>query len=102
MSKFPLYKQYDKMDCGPTCLRMIASYYGVNFTLESLREKSHFKKQGVSILGLSEAAESIGFRTMAALVSFDELKELTYPCIVHWQQVHFVVVYKIKNTTNEV
>jgi len=94
--KFPHYRQLDAMDCGPTCLRMIATHYGRVFSLEGLREKSIFTREGVSMLGISEAAEQIGFRTTGVKISFDDLKEVPLPCIVHWNQRHFVVVYNIK------
>lgn len=97
MVSFPSYIQYDAMDCGPTCLKMIAAYYGRTFSLEKLREKSSLTKEGVSMLGISEAAEFIGFRTMGAAVTFEKLKKAPLPCIVHWNQEHFVVVYAIKN-----
>ncbi|GHT75041.1 ABC transporter ATP-binding protein [Bacteroidia bacterium] len=97
--KFPSYIQHDVMDCGPTCLRMIAAHYGRVYSLENLREKSHISKEGVSLLGISEAAEAIGFRTLGAKVTFDDLvKEVLLPCIVHWNQNHFVVVYRIKKS----
>lgn len=96
MSKFPFYKQYDAMDCGPTCLRMVAKYYGRNFSIATLREKSFITRQGVSLLGISDAAEAIGFRTMGAKLTFQQLKsEAPLPCIVHWGQRHFVVVYRV-------
>jgi len=95
--KFPSYIQHDAMDCGPTCLRMVAAYYGQVYSLESLREKTNISKEGVSLLGISEAAENLGFRTMGAQASFETLlEEVSLPCIVHWNQNHFVVVYKIK------
>ncbi|MEA4935367.1 MAG: peptidase domain-containing ABC transporter [Paludibacter sp.] len=96
MTKFPLYHQHDAMDCGPTCLRMIAAHYGRNYSLEGLREKSHFTREGVSLLGISEAAEKLGLRSVGVFVSFEELKEAPLPCIVHWNQQHFVVVYDIR------
>jgi len=97
MSKpFPHYTQHDAMDCGPTCLRMIAAYYGRRYSTETLREKSHISREGVSMLGISEAAENIGFRSLGARLTFDKLKEVPLPCIVHWNQSHFVVVYNIK------
>lgn len=96
MSSFPLYTQHDFMDCGPTCLRMLSAYYGRVYSLEGLRERSHITREGVSMLGISEAAENIGFRTMGVTISFDELKEAPLPCIIHWNQSHFVVIYKIK------
>jgi ATP-binding cassette, subfamily B, bacterial len=63
MEKFPFFAQLDSMDCGPSCLQMIAKFYGKSFTLQSLRSKSFITKSGVSMLGISDAAESIGFRT---------------------------------------
>lgn len=83
------------MDCGPTCLRMVAKYYGKHFSTESLREKSYITREGVSLLGISDAAESIGMRSMGVKITFEQLKkEAPLPCIVHWGQEHFVVVYK--------
>ena len=97
MSKtFPFYKQHDAMDCGAACLRMIAKYYGKHYSLESLREKTYITREGVSMLGISDAAENIGFRTLGVHVSFEKLLEAPLPCIVHWRQEHFVVVYDIK------
>ncbi|MBN1598238.1 MAG: peptidase domain-containing ABC transporter [Bacteroidales bacterium] len=97
MPRFPIFIQHDSNDCGPACLKMIARYYGKNFSLEDLRSKSYITRLGVSLLGISEAAESVGFRTNGVKVSFPQLKDhLVLPCIVHWNQEHFVVVYKIK------
>lgn len=97
MPSFPFYQQLDAMDCGPSCLRMVAAFYGKTFSLQTLREKSYLSRQGVSMLGISEAAESIGFRTMGVKISFKQLVEdANLPCIVHWKQKHFVVVYKIQ------
>jgi ATP-binding cassette, subfamily B, bacterial len=93
---FPYFKQLDSMDCGPTCLRMVAKYYGKTFSLQTLRTKSEISREGVSLLGIAQAAEDIGFHTFAAKISFERLKtDAPLPCIVHWQQNHFVVVYKI-------
>jgi ATP-binding cassette subfamily B protein len=75
---------------------MIAAHYGRIYSLEGLREKSHISREGVSLLGISEAAEQIGFRTLGARFSFQKLEEAPLPCIVHWNQNHFVVVYRIK------
>jgi len=95
--KFPFYKQMDQSDCGPTCIRMIAKYYGKSYTLEYIRENSYINKSGVSLLGLSEAAQAIGLRSLAVNVSFQRLAtEAPMPCIAHWRKRHFVVVYKIK------
>jgi ATP-binding cassette, subfamily B, bacterial len=96
MPKFPFYKQLDAMDCGPSCVRMIAKFYGKNYSLQTLRERSFITREGVSMLGMSEAAESIGFHSVGARITFDQLKhDVLIPCVVHWKQKHFVVVYKI-------
>jgi ATP-binding cassette subfamily B protein len=90
---FPFAKQYDAMDCGPACLKMVAGYYKKSFSLDYLRKKCYITKDGVSFLGLSEAADSIGFRTLGVKVPFAMLAEkVTLPCIVHWGQKHFAVV----------
>jgi ATP-binding cassette subfamily B protein len=81
------------MDCGPTCLRMVAKYYGKHFNLEGLRKMSGFSREGVSLLGISEAAENLGFRTKGAKLSFKTLiTEAPLPCILHWTQDHFVIL----------
>jgi ATP-binding cassette, subfamily B, bacterial len=97
---FRHYQQHDQMDCGPTCLRMVAKHYGRVFSIQKLREATQIGKEGVSLLGISEAAESIGFKTLAVKVPFKQLeKDAPLPCIVHWKQNHFVVVYQIKPPT---
>ena len=95
---FPFVKQPDAMDCGPACLKMVAGFYKMNFSLDSLRKKCYITREGVSFLGLSEAADSLGFRTIGVKIHFDILNEnVPMPCIVHWRQKHFIVIYKIKN-----
>ena len=96
-TSFTSYIQLDAMDCGPTCLRMIAKHYGKRYSLQTLRDKSYITRAGVSMLGISDAAEYIGFRTSGVMISLEQLtKEAPLPCIVHWKQNHFVVVYNIK------
>jgi len=95
---FPHYRQLDSSDCGPTCLRMITKYYGKNYSAQYLRELSFITREGVSMLGISDAAEKIGFRTMGAQLTLEQLRsQATLPCILHWNQRHFVVCYKIKD-----
>jgi ATP-binding cassette, subfamily B, bacterial len=95
---FPFFKQPDSMDCGPTCLRMIAKHYKRSISLQYLREKTQIGKEGVNLLGISEAAESIGFRTKSVKLTYNLLvKESKLPAILHWNQKHFVVLYKAKN-----
>lgn len=85
------------MDCGATCLRMVARHYGKLYPASLLRERCHTTREGVSMLGISDAAESIGFRTSGIKSSFEQLcSDVPLPCIVHWNQNHFAVVYDIK------
>ena len=84
------------MDCGPTCLRMVAGYYGRHYNTDTLRRKAGFSKQGVSLLGISETAEKIGFRLRGVILTYNQLKEANLPCILHWNQNHFVVLISIK------
>lgn len=102
MKRFPHYLQLDAMDCGPTCLRMVAKYYGKSYSLQTLRERSFITREGVSMLGISDAAESIGFRTMGVRISFEQLvRDVPLPCILHWNQNHFVVCYGIEKRKGE-
>ena len=85
------------MDCGPACIAMVAGYYSRQVDREHLRTSCALGKEGVSLLGISKAAEEIGFKTVGGRLSFETLaNEAPLPCIVHWNQNHFVVVYKIK------
>jgi len=101
MSSFPFYKQLDSMDCGPTCLRMIAKYYGKTYTLPFLREKCYIDKAGVSLRGISEASELIGLRSMAVKIPLKDdtdqpsLMQAPMPAILHWNQNHFICINKI-------
>lgn len=102
LKKFPTYVQLDSIDCGPTCLRIIAKYYGKNYSLQRLRDDCHITREGVSLLGISDAAEKLGFRTMGVKITFEQLcEDVNFPCIVHWNQCHFVVVYRIEKRSNE-
>lgn len=98
MKDFPIIKQLDSMDCGPACLRMIAKYYGKSYSAKFLRDHVSISKVGTSMLGLSDAAENIGFKTLGIRLELERFyNEAPLPCIVHWGQKHFVVVYKISN-----
>jgi ATP-binding cassette, subfamily B, bacterial len=100
MLKLPHYIQHDAMDCGPTCLRIIAKYYGKTIGINNLRNKSQYSREGVSLLGISKAAENFGFKTLAASVQVKDLiAEAPLPCILHWNQNHFVVLYKATKNT---
>jgi ATP-binding cassette, subfamily B, bacterial len=96
MNLFIIYSQLDAMDCGPTCLRMVAKHYGRTLSAQELREAAEIGKEGVNMLGIAQAAEKVGFRSLGVKVSLDKLqKDAPLPCIVHWSQNHFIVVYKI-------
>jgi ATP-binding cassette subfamily B protein len=94
--KFPSFIQLDKQDCGPTCLKIICAYYGKNFSHNFLRNKANKIKAGTTLLDLSYTAESIGFKTLSAQLSYQQLAEKApLPFIAHVDQHHFIVVYKI-------
>lgn len=94
--EFPFYQQLDAMDCGATCLRMIARHHGRYYSLEQLRELTYMGKQGVTLLGISDAAERIGLQSLAVKTTFDRLiRDVPLPCIAHWNEDHFVVIYRV-------
>ncbi|NBA86612.1 ATP-binding cassette domain-containing protein [Emticicia sp. CRIBPO] len=93
--KHPFYRQYDQKDCGPTCLRMISKFHGRAYDSNYLREIANLTGDGTTLGGLADAAEKIGFSSLALNVSFDTLAEqIPLPCIAHWRQRHYVVVYE--------
>ena len=99
MKKFPNHKQTEAKDCGPTCIKIIAKYYGKTINTQQLRSLSETTREGSSLLGLSEAVESIGFKSLGIKLAFNKLKEAPFPCIIHWNKNHYVVLYKIKKDT---
>lgn len=94
--KFPTYQQTEAKDCGPTCVKIIAKHYGKIINTQELRNLSETTREGSSLLGLSEAVEKMGFRSLGVKLDFNKLKEAPLPCIVHWNKNHYIVVYKIK------
>lgn len=97
MKKITFIRQRDAKDCGPTCLAMVAKCFGRSLDLKYIREITALSKEGVSLLGISKAAETIGLKSIGGRISFDTLvNEAPLPCIVHWEQNHFVVVYQVK------
>ena len=85
------------MDCGPPCLRMVAKHYGRSISHTSFRDKAKIGKEGVNLLGISEAAEAIGFLTLVVKISFHSLvKDVRLPAILRWHENHFVVLYRTK------
>lgn len=96
LANFPHYKQHDVMDCGPTCLQIITKFYGKFFSIQKIRTLSQIGKTGVSLLGISKAAEKIGIQSVGGNITFEKLENRgQLPCIIHWRKNHFVVVYKI-------
>ncbi|MCE2958500.1 MAG: cysteine peptidase family C39 domain-containing protein, partial [Flammeovirgaceae bacterium] len=104
VDNFPFYKQMDSMDCGPTCLRMVAKFYGKNLSLSYLREKCYIDREGVSLKGICEASENIGMRSLAVKVALHDeehipsLSRAPLPAIIHWNQNHFVVLYRVSKS----
>ncbi|GAA4110993.1 peptidase domain-containing ABC transporter [Aquimarina addita] len=99
MKKFPNYKQTEAKDCGPTCIKIIAKHYGKTMNTQQLRSLSETTREGSSLLGLSDAVESVGFKSLGIQLSYSKLLEAPLPCILHWNKNHYVVLYKIKNDT---
>ncbi|KGD67297.1 peptidase domain-containing ABC transporter [Flavobacterium aquatile] len=96
MSKFPTYIQADSKDCGPTCLKIIAKFYGKVLNIQTLRTLSETNRDGSNLLFLSDASEKIGFRSLGVKLDLNKLQEAPLPCILHWNKEHYVVLYKIK------
>ena len=97
MTKFSTYLQHDSMQCGITCLQMICKYNGKEYSLESLSRYCFATTEGVSMLGISEAANKLGLHTICGRITMEQLPQAPLPCILHWSQNHFVILYKIKN-----
>ncbi|PIY13292.1 MAG: ABC transporter ATP-binding protein [Flavobacteriaceae bacterium CG_4_10_14_3_um_filter_33_47] len=99
-SVFPFYKQTESKDCGPTCIKIIAKYYKKVIAVQQIRSLSETTRVGSTLLGISDAAEKIGFRSLGVKLNLKKLSETPLPCILHWNKVHFVVLYKIKVSTS--
>jgi ATP-binding cassette subfamily B protein len=92
---FIFYKQHDNLDCGPTCLRMIAKHYGRNYPIQKLRALCFTNRGGTTLWNMADAAEKIGLRSLGVRVTIEQLKEVQLPCILHWRQNHYVILYKM-------
>ncbi|MBK7881830.1 MAG: peptidase domain-containing ABC transporter [Saprospiraceae bacterium] len=98
---FPFYSQHDSMDCGPACLNMVSEYHKKKFNISYLRTQCSIDRQGVSLKGIACAAQMIGFNTLAVKIEYGKnLQDATLvtaplPLIAHWNQSHFIVVYKV-------
>jgi len=98
-NSFPHYIQPDSKDCGPMCLKIIAKHFKKTISLQKLRNLSETTREGSNLFCISEAAEKIGFHSLGVKISLETLQEVPLPCILHWNKVHFVVLYKIKKQT---
>ena len=96
MNNFPFFRQSDAMMCGVTCLQMICKFYGMRYNQRFLSDICYASKEGVSLLGIKDAAVKLGFYTISGRLTIDELSSATLPCILHWNQNHFVILYKVK------
>lgn len=100
LKRFPFYKQHDAMQCGITCLQMICSFWGKYYTLEELSKICHANNEGVSLLGISEAASKLNIYNTCGKVSINQIVDSELPCIIFWNQNHFVVLYRVKKSRN--
>lgn len=92
-------RQFDQMDCGPSCIRMVASAYGKDYPLSYLRSLSHLTREGVSIAGIRDALQQIGLRSATFEMTFEQLRDhCPLPAILHWEQNHFVVLYDVRRS----
>src|SRR5574344_1703672 len=96
MTKFLFYNQHDSMQCGVACLQMVSKYSGREYSLHFLSDICFATSEGVSMLGISEAANEIGLHSVCTRATVEELSKVSLPCILHWNQNHFVVLYKVK------
>lgn len=94
--KFPNYRQTESKDCGPSCVKIISKYFGKTISIERLRNLSENTREGSNLLTLSDCLEKIGFKTIGVKISTERLNDAPLPCIIYWNQNHYVVLYKIK------
>lgn len=99
MRKIHCYKQFDAIDCGPACLRMIARYYGLKCSMQRLREKCHVSRSGVTVQDLCDGAKEIGLASAGVHIRLDGVRQML-PCILHWDKKHYVVCYRIREKKN--
>lgn len=95
MSRFKTYRQHDSMECGITCLRMVCKHYGAEYSSEYLSRLCFATNEGVSLLGMCEAAEKLGLQSVCGKLTIEQLATVPLPCILHWNQNHFVVLHRI-------
>ena len=97
--RFPFTRQFDQMDCGPACIRMVAAAHGRHYPLSYLRSLSHLTREGVSVAGIRDALAQIGMESLSFEMTLEQLREkCPLPAILHWEQNHFVVLYEAKRS----
>ena len=96
MSSFPLIRQHDSMECGIACLAMVCKFFRIEYSIEYLSRICFATTEGVSLLGINETALQLGLRAISGRITINKLWEAHSPCILHWNQNHFVVLYKVK------
>lgn len=94
--KIKIKHQHDSMQCGVACLQMVCSYFGIDYSLEEISKICFATRHGVSLLGINESANALGLKTNCVRAVVDELEKNSLPAILHWDQNHFVVLYKVK------
>ena len=97
IKSFPHYTQIDAKDCGPTCLKIVAKHYKKVISIQKIRTISQTTREGSSLLGLSDAAEKLGFRSLGVKLTYEAVKKMPLPCVLHWNQNHYAVLYAVKN-----
>lgn len=99
--KFPHFYQLESIDCGPACLRMVAKYYGKDFSLATVKKLCIVTRLGISLQDLIEGAEGLGFNVLPLSFGIEKIEEVPLPIVLHWRQEHYVVLYKIRRTKND-
>ena len=95
MKQFPWIKQNDAMQCGSACLAMICMFHGQKKNLSEISQICKPSISGISVNGIEEAAEKLGLKADSRFISSNELTSLKYPVILHWNQNHFVILFKV-------
>ena len=84
------------MQCGVASLAMVSSHFGKRYSVEYLSQVCCATHDGVSFLGIAQAAKKIGLKSLCGNASVEGILQAPLPCILHWNQNHFVVLYKIR------
>lgn len=94
--RFPIYRQLESNDCGPTCIRMVCSFYGKEYSLSTIKKACNITRLGSTVQDILSGARNLGFTCSAVKISLIEIQRMPLPSIIYWKQEHFVVLYDIK------